>query len=48
MAHSTIRIVDDKPASQLSEAFGSSLPWAEPSWYEHCQTQTTELLSEDM
>lgn len=33
MAHSTTRIVDDKPASQLSEAVGSSLPWAEPSWY---------------
>ncbi|KAH6639545.1 acyl-CoA dehydrogenase-like protein [Boeremia exigua] len=33
MAHSTTRIVDDKPASQLAEAYGSSLPWAEPSWY---------------
>ncbi|KAJ4352658.1 hypothetical protein N0V95_004042 [Ascochyta clinopodiicola] len=33
MAHSTTRIVDDKPASRLSEAYGSSLPWAEPSWY---------------
>ena len=32
MAHSTTRIVDDKPASQLLEAYGSSLPWAEPSW----------------
>ena len=32
MAHSTTRIVDDRPASQLSEAYGSSLPWAEPSW----------------
>ncbi|OSS51643.1 hypothetical protein B5807_03857 [Epicoccum nigrum] len=33
MAHSTTRIVNDKPASQLLEAYGSSLPWAEPSWY---------------
>ena len=34
MAHSTTRIVNDKPASKLFEAYGSSLPWAEPSWYE--------------
>ena len=49
MAHSTTRIVDDKPASKLSEAYGSSLPWAEPSWYEQFLlfhgTQSAELIN---